>query len=95
MTTEALSLKLSLQAGQFTHRSGERRMWLVGMDRTAAVPQRTFGDRGASGQTSTDVIQRNSEWTLRNLEADTVATVTLAIPPVEGVCAVRSNGAIR
>jgi hypothetical protein len=39
-----------------------------------------------------DVIESNSEWTLRNLESDCVATVALATPPVEGVYAVRSTG---
>lgn len=47
---------------------------------------------GFTGFPPIDVIESNSEWTLRNLESDCVATVALATPPVEGVYAVRSTG---
>jgi hypothetical protein len=50
---------------------------------------------GFTGFPPPDVIQRNSEWILRNLKADAVATVALATPPVTGVCAARSTGYFR
>ena len=52
----------------------------------------TIGVFGFTGFPPLDLIRRNSEWTLRNLQAETVESISLAAPSVEGVYAIRSNG---
>lgn len=47
---------------------------------------------GFTGFPPVDLIRRNSELTLHKLHAETVESISLATPPVDGVYAIRSSG---